>query len=263
MRGGRSSGQPSLGAEVGVRGHVAVVVAGDRVRKPVAVRAARRSGRTAPRRAPSRCRPVLRSRSVSVSSRASPRAVDHLGAEPQLHVLGRPRAGRAGTGTCCRRATRRDERVTLLGVARRCIAAWPAELPPPSTNDVPAGSRGGLRTGRPVEDARARPAPRAPGCRAGGRRRRWRAPRSGRSPRRRRRSRARAGRAPCGARSTSRHQQEARAEDPGLLVGALGELGAADAAGEAEVVADQRAGAGLPADRLALDDERRRPSDEA
>ena len=57
--------------------------------------------------------------------------------------------------------------------------------------------------------------------------------------------------------SRSRMSRNVRAEHPGLLVGALGELGAADAAREAEVVADQRAGARLAADRLALDDQRR------
>jgi hypothetical protein len=52
------------------------------------------------------------------------------------------------------------------------------------------------------------------------------------------------------------HEQELGAEGPRLLVGALGELGAGHAAGEAEVVADVRARAGLTADRLALDHER-------
>ena len=35
------------------------------------------------------------------------------------------------------------------------------------------------------------------------------------------------------------HQHEVRAEHPGLLIAALGELGTADPAGEAEIVADQ------------------------
>src|SRR6185312_13906834 len=51
------------------------------------------------------------------------------------------------------------------------------------------------------------------------------------------------------------HQHEVRPEHPGLLIAALRELGAADPAGEPEVVADQRAGPGLPADRLLLDDQ--------
>ena len=53
--------------------------------------------------------------------------------------------------------------------------------------------------------------------------------------------------------------REARAEHPRLLVGPLGELGARDAPREAEVVADQRARPGLPADRLALEHERVEP----
>ena len=44
------------------------------------------------------------------------------------------------------------------------------------------------------------------------------------------------------------HEQEARAERDRLLVGLLGESAAADAHGEAEVVADQRARPGLSAD---------------
>ena len=51
-------------------------------------------------------------------------------------------------------------------------------------------------------------------------------------------------------------ERELDAENPCLLVGALGELGAGDPAGEAEVVADQRARARLPADRLALEHQR-------
>ena len=57
----------------------------------------------------------------------------------------------------------------------------------------------------------------------------------------------------------ARDVRERAAEDPGLLVGALGELGPGDAAGEAEVVADQRARPRLPADRLALDHEGPQP----
>ena len=53
--------------------------------------------------------------------------------------------------------------------------------------------------------------------------------------------------------------REPRPEDPRLLVGALGELGARDAAGEPEVVADQRTRPRLPADRLALEHERPEP----
>src|SRR4051812_3675338 len=49
------------------------------------------------------------------------------------------------------------------------------------------------------------------------------------------------------------HPQEARAERPRLLVCAHCQIRAADAAGEAEVVADQRARSSLAADRLALD----------
>src|SRR5205823_11377506 len=49
---------------------------------------------------------------------------------------------------------------------------------------------------------------------------------------------------------------EASREDPRLLIGALRELRAGDAAREPEVVAYQRAGGGLAANRLALDDER-------
>ena len=45
------------------------------------------------------------------------------------------------------------------------------------------------------------------------------------------------------------HEGEARPEHPGLAVGPLRELPTAEAAREAEVVADQRAGGGLAADR--------------
>ena len=80
-----------------------------------------------------------------------------------------------------------------------------------------------------------------------------------RSPRRRRRSQTTC-RSPSVRSSVDlARQHELRPEDPRLLVGALRELGAADAAREAEVVADQRARARLAADRLALDDERAQP----
>src|SRR5512141_243834 len=46
-----------------------------------------------------------------------------------------------------------------------------------------------------------------------------------------------------------------RPEEPGLLVRTLGQLGAADAARETEVVPDHRTGAGLPAYRFTLDDD--------
>src|SRR5262249_45109237 len=51
-------------------------------------------------------------------------------------------------------------------------------------------------------------------------------------------------------------ERERRAEAPGLLVRARGEPGPRDPAREAEVVANPGARARLPADRLALDDER-------
>ena len=51
------------------------------------------------------------------------------------------------------------------------------------------------------------------------------------------------------------HEGVLRPERPRLLEGAVGEVGAADPAREAGVVADQRAGAGLAADRLLLDDQ--------
>jgi hypothetical protein len=53
--------------------------------------------------------------------------------------------------------------------------------------------------------------------------------------------------------------REPRAEHPRLLVRALRELGARNAPREAEVVADERAGAGLAADRLAFDHEHVEP----
>ena len=55
------------------------------------------------------------------------------------------------------------------------------------------------------------------------------------------------------------HEREVGAEDPRLLVGRPGESPAADPAGEAEVVPDQRAGGGLAADAPAVDDERGEP----
>ena len=51
------------------------------------------------------------------------------------------------------------------------------------------------------------------------------------------------------------HEQKLGPEDPCLLVGALGELSAAHAAGEPEIVADQRARSRLPTDPSALDHE--------
>ena len=57
----------------------------------------------------------------------------------------------------------------------------------------------------------------------------------------------------------SRLSSELDPEHPRLLVGPLRELGAADAAREPEVVADQRARARLAADRVALDHERAQP----
>ena len=52
------------------------------------------------------------------------------------------------------------------------------------------------------------------------------------------------------------HEGELGAEDPRLLVGALGQPAAADAARKAEVVADQRARGRLPADPAVVDDQR-------
>ena len=54
-------------------------------------------------------------------------------------------------------------------------------------------------------------------------------------------------------------QQELDAERNRLLVGSRGQLGAADASGESEVIADHRAGSRLAADHLTLDDERPQP----
>jgi hypothetical protein len=51
-------------------------------------------------------------------------------------------------------------------------------------------------------------------------------------------------------------EQEPGTEDPGLLEAPLAELGPAQPAREAQVVADQRAGPGLAADRGPLDDQR-------
>src|SRR6185437_3702640 len=45
------------------------------------------------------------------------------------------------------------------------------------------------------------------------------------------------------------------AEGPGLVEGPVAQVGAADAEGESEVVADQGAGACLAADRLPIDDD--------
>ena len=56
-------------------------------------------------------------------------------------------------------------------------------------------------------------------------------------------------------------EAELRAEQPGLLVRALGQLAAAEAAGKAEVVADQRARAGLAADVAASSTVVRSPSE--
>ena len=54
-------------------------------------------------------------------------------------------------------------------------------------------------------------------------------------------------------------EAELRAEEPGLLVRALRQLAAAEAAGEAEVVADQRARAGLAADGARVEHGRPQP----
>ena len=53
--------------------------------------------------------------------------------------------------------------------------------------------------------------------------------------------------------TTSRVCANCAPKHPGLLVRALRQLGAGDPAGEAEIVADERARSGLPADRLALE----------
>ncbi len=50
-------------------------------------------------------------------------------------------------------------------------------------------------------------------------------------------------------------EQEARSERCRLLIGFLGEATAADALAEAEVIADQRAGPGLPPDATGVHDE--------
>src|SRR4051794_13212154 len=52
------------------------------------------------------------------------------------------------------------------------------------------------------------------------------------------------------------HEDELRSKKQGLLPGTKGEFTAADPTLEAEVVADHRAGSGLAADRLWLDDQR-------
>ena len=49
------------------------------------------------------------------------------------------------------------------------------------------------------------------------------------------------------------HHRRLGAERPGLVEGAVAQLGTTDAEGKAEVVADQRAGAGLPTDGFAVD----------
>jgi hypothetical protein len=54
---------------------------------------------------------------------------------------------------------------------------------------------------------------------------------------------------------------EARAEQGRLLGGPLGQVATADPAGKAEVVADQRAGARLPAERLGSNSTVRSPSE--
>ena len=146
--------------------------------------------------------------------------------------------------------------LTCAACFARYSAAWPAELPPPTTYDVRARAGLGLADRRAVVDARADERldlghAEAAVLDAGGEhdgaarrsrcRRRplitWWSP-SVRSPRH------------------VLHQQEVGAEHPGLLVRALRELGPADPAREAEVVADPRARPGLAADRLALDHER-------
>src|SRR5262245_34760628 len=55
------------------------------------------------------------------------------------------------------------------------------------------------------------------------------------------------------------HAQEARSEDPGLLIGALRELGAAHPTREPKIVSYQRAGPCLPPDRFALHHQRAQP----
>src|SRR6185295_13002412 len=55
------------------------------------------------------------------------------------------------------------------------------------------------------------------------------------------------------------HEGKAGSEDPALLVSLLGQPAPADSAGEAEVVADQRAEGRLPADSTLVDDKGAKP----
>src|SRR5215204_7393212 len=55
---------------------------------------------------------------------------------------------------------------------------------------------------------------------------------------------------------SSAHEHEVRTEDPGLLIGLLGEPASTDAARKSEVVADPRARGRLPADPTLPQDQR-------
>ena len=156
------------------------------------------------------------------------------------------------------RATGRAPRCTRdARSGDRCIAACPAELPPPTMYTSSPASACASDDRRAVEDARAGQLLELGDVERAGTPRRWRGSPRGRSPLPSRELHdvpaALEARMPV----TALHQQEPGAEHPRLLVGALRQLGAAHAAREAEVVADQRARAGLAADRLALDRERR------
>ena len=153
----------------------------------------------------------------------------------------------------------RTSSVTCRAYLARCSAAWPGGVAAADDAHLLARHRRRLGHGGAVEHAAADQAlergdPEPAVVDAGGD-----DDARGRGPRCRRTSTPCAGRRRRRAPAPARMKEYSRAEGPGLLERPEGEVGAADAAGEARVVADQRAGAGLAADRLLLDHQRGQP----
>ena len=141
------------------------------------------------------------------------------------------------------------------GVPARFSAACPAEFAAP-TMYTSSPSRARRVAGRwPRSTRRAPSARRGPEPRAGGRTRRWR--RAPRGPRSRVPSSKRTA-CTCRARlspTTSRASTISAPSRRAWVTARCDEVGAAQPVGEAEVVLDARALAGLPTGRLALDDD--------
>ena len=183
-------------------------------------------------------------RDLRLVHHAHPVAVLQRVAEVLRHALGErgsshhdgdaPRIAQQMHGGLARRVAAADDVDVLGREGLRLRERCPVEDPGPSKRSRPGISR--RRYSTPVASTTARAVTSSPSSISTT----WRSP-SVRSA------------------LTSRMRRNSVAEHPGLLVCALRQLRAAHAAREAQVVADQGAGAGLPADRLALDHEGAQP----